>query len=538
MVMSSSLLLHLEELHSTFIRYFIGVSRPGADLSGPGERGRHRTVRWEVDVTILSERRTYVAGQWVTGDDVVRVENPADETHVADVTATPLAEVERAIVEARRSFDEGVWADLPAADRAKALHAFVDHIEASRDTLVPTLVAEAGQPTAFADRTQVGSGLSLARNTIDLYLSMAHEEASPVPVDELVLGRVALSIRRHEPVGVISAITPYNAALLMGFQKLIPALMAGNSVILRPSPLTPISSLIFGAAAEAAGLPRGVLSVIVEDGTAGAELLTGHPAVDMVSFTGSTVAGRKIVAQSAPTIKRLSMELGGKSAQIYLPDAVHRAAMGALAVVYYTAGQACVAATRMLVPEDRKAEVLEAVSAAYGSLKVGAPTDPAVAIGPLISAVQREKCENYVQLAEDHGGKVFSGGGRPAGLDRGYYFEPTVLDLPNNANPAAQEEIFGPVIGVLGYRDLDDAVAIANDSQYGLSAQVYGADAAAAVGVGRRLRAGAVNVNTTVFSAYAPSGGYKQSGLGRERGPDGIREFQEVKHMAIGELAR
>ena len=532
------MLLHSEELHSTFIRYFIGVSTARGGLEWTGGAWTRPTVRWEADVTILSERRTYVAGQWVTGDEVVRVENPADETHVADVTATPLAEVERAIVEARRSFDEGVWADLPAADRAKALHAFVDHIEASRDTLVPTLVAEAGQPTAFADRTQVGSGLSLARNTIDLYLSMAHEEASPVPVDELVLGRVALSIRRHEPVGVISAITPYNAALLMGFQKLIPALMAGNSVILRPSPLTPISSLIFGAAAEAAGLPRGVLSVIVEDGIAGAELLTGHPAVDMVSFTGSTVAGRKIVAQSAPTIKRLSMELGGKSAQIYLPDAVHRAAMGALAVVYYTAGQACVAATRMLVPEDRKAEVLEAVSAAYGSLKVGAPTDPAVAIGPLISAVQREKCENYVQLAEDHGGKVFSGGGRPAGLDRGYYFEPTVLDLPNNANPAAQEEIFGPVIGVLGYRDLDDAVAIANDSQYGLSAQVYGADAAAAVGVGRRLRAGAVNVNTTVFSAYAPSGGYKQSGLGRERGPDGIREFQEVKHMAIGELAR
>ena len=324
----------------------------------------------------------------------------------------------------------------------------------------------------------------------------------------------------------------------MGFQKLIPALMAGNSIILRPSPLTPISSLIFGAAADAAGLPPGVLSVVVEEGIAGAGLLTSHPAVDMVSFTGSTVAGRKIIAQSAPTIKRLSMELGGKSAQIYLPDAVHRAAMGALAVVYYTAGQACVAATRMLVPEDRKAEVLEAVSAAYGSLKVGAPTDPTVAMGPVISAAQREKCEQYVQLAEDHGGKVFSGGGRPEGLDRGYYFEPTVLDLPNNANPAAQEEIFGPVIGVLGYRDLDEAVAIANDSPYGLSAQVYGADVAAAVGVGRRLRAGAVNVNATVFSAYAPSGGYKQSGLGRERGPDGIREFQEVKHMAIGELAR
>jgi acyl-CoA reductase-like NAD-dependent aldehyde dehydrogenase len=489
-------------------------------------------------VSILSEQRTYVAGQWVTGDEVLSVENPADERHVADVTATPLTQIERAIVEARRSFDEGVWADASTADRAKTLHAFIDHIEASRETLVPTLVAEAGQPTKFADMTQVGSGLTLARQTIDLYLSMKHEEASPVPVDDLVRARVALSIRRHEPVGVVAAITPYNAALLMGLQKLIPALMAGNSIILRPSPLTPISSLIFGAAAEVAGLPPGVLSVVVEEGIAGAGLLTSHPAIDLVSFTGSTVAGRKIIAQSAPTIKRLSMELGGKSAQIYLPDAVHRAAIGALAVVYYTAGQACVAATRMLVPQDRKAEVLEAVSAAYGSLKVGAPTDPTVALGPVISAAQRDKCERYVQLAEDHGGKVFSGGRRPEGLDRGYYFEPTVLDLPNNANPAAQEEIFGPVIGVIGYRDLDDAVAIANDTPYGLSAQVYGADVAAAVTIGRKLRAGAVNVNATVFSAYAPSGGYKQSGLGRERGPDGIREFQEVKHMAIGELAR
>ena len=350
------------------------------------------------------------------------------------------------------------------------------------------------------------------------------------------MGRVALSLRRHEPVGVVTAITPYNAALIMGFQKLIPALMAGNSVILRPSPLTPISSLIFGAAADAAGLPPGVLSVVVESGTAGAELLTSHPAVDMVSFTGSTVAGRRILAQAAPTVKRVSLELGGKSAQIYLPDAVHRAAGGAAVVVASTAGQACVAATRMLVPQDRKDEVLQAVSEVYKSIKVGPPTDESAMMGPVISAAQRDRCEQYVKLAEEHGGKVFCGGGRPAGLDRGYYFEPTVLDLPSNANPAAQEEIFGPVIGVLGYRDVDDAVAIANDSIYGLSGQVYGADAAAAVNVARRLRTGAVNVNTSVFSAYAPSGGYKQSGLGRERGPDGIREFQEVKHMSIGEL--
>ncbi|OMC22250.1 aldehyde dehydrogenase family protein [Mycobacterium colombiense] len=487
-------------------------------------------------MTIVAEQRTYVAGRWVTGDDVVSVENPADESHVADITATPLPQVRRAIVEARRSFDDGVWADLPPAERARVLHAFIDHIESERATLVPTLVAEAGQSARFAEMTQLGAGAAIARQTIDLYLSMPHEEASPVPVDDLVRGRVALSVRRHEPVGVVTAITPYNAALIMGFQKLIPALMAGNSVILRPSPLTPISSLIFGAAADAAGLPPGVLSVVVESGIAGAELLTSDPGIDMVSFTGSTLAGRKILAQAAPTVKRVSLELGGKSAQIYLPDAVHRAAGGAMIVVLSTAGQACVAATRMLVPQDKKDEVLNAVSAAYGSIKVGPPSDETAMMGPVISAAQRDKCEQYVKLAEEHGGKVFCGGGRPADLDRGYYFEPTVLDLPSNANPAAQEEIFGPIIGVLGYRDTDDAVAIANDSIYGLSGQVYGTDAAAALQVARRLRTGAVNVNTTVFSAYAPSGGYKQSGLGRERGPDGIREFQEVKHMSIGEL--
>jgi acyl-CoA reductase-like NAD-dependent aldehyde dehydrogenase len=487
-------------------------------------------------VAILAERRTYIAGRWITGDDVVSVENPADESHVADVTATPIKEVQRAIAEARRSFDEGVWSETPTRERARVLNAFIDHVENAREELVPTLVAEAGQPTFFADMTQVTSGVAIARQTIDLYLSMSHEEASPVPVDDLVRGRIALSLRRHEPVGVVTAITPYNAALMMGFQKLIPALMAGNSVILRPSPLTPISSLIFGAAADAAGLPAGVLSVVVESGIAGAELLTSDTAVDMVSFTGSTVAGRKILSQAAPTVKRVSLELGGKSAQIYLPDAVQRAPTGAAMVIAMTAGQACVAATRMLVPQEQKEQVLEAVSAAYKSIKVGPPSDPSAVMGPVISAAQRERCEQYVQLAEEHGGKVFSGGGRPAGLDRGYFFEPTVLDLPSNANPAAQEEIFGPVIGVLGYRDLDDAVAIANDSIYGLSGQVYGADTAAAVNVARRLRTGAVNVNTSVFSAYAPSGGYKQSGLGRERGPDGIREFQEVKHMSIGEL--
>lgn len=486
----------------------------------------------------MSERRSYVAGDWVEGDDVLPVENPADESHVADVSVTPLAEVRRAIAAARRTFDDGVWADRPATQRARLVHAFLDHVESTRADLVATIVAEAGQPTRFAEMTQVAGGVALARATVDLYLSLPHEEPNPVPVDELVRGRVALSVRRHEPVGVVTAITPYNAALLMALQKIVPALVAGNSVIVRPSPLTPISSLVLGEAADAAGLPPGVLSVVVEGGAAGAELLTSDPAVDMVSFTGSTAVGRQILAQAAPTVKHVALELGGKSAQVYLPDAVERAAVGAAMVVAMTAGQACVAATRMLVPEDRKDEVVDAVSAAYSAITVGAPDDPATTMGPVISAAQRERCERYVALAEEHGGKVVFGGGRPARLERGYWFEPTVLDLPDNANPAAQDEIFGPVIGILGYRDLDDAVRIANDSTYGLSAQVYGADVGAATALARRLRTGAVNVNTGVFSAYAPGGGYKQSGLGRERGVEGIRAFQEVKHLAIGELAR
>jgi acyl-CoA reductase-like NAD-dependent aldehyde dehydrogenase len=485
---------------------------------------------------LLTQRGSYVAGRWIDGDEGLAVENPADETLVCELSTTPVEEIRRAVGAARRSFDEGGWADLTATERATVLHVFVDYLESVREPFIATMVAEAGQPRMFAEMAQFSAGITLARNTIDLFLSLADEEANPVPVDELTRGRVAISIRRFEPVGVVSAITPYNGAVIMAFQKLIPALMAGNSVILRPSPLTPISSLAFGAAAEAAGLPDGVLSVVVESGSAGAEILTSDPAVDMVSFTGSTAVGRQILAQAAPTVKRVALELGGKSAQIYLPDAVHRAGAGAAAVVAMTAGQACVAATRMFVPQAQKDEVLEAVTKSYAGITVGPPSDPTALMGPVITAAQRERCERFVALAEEHGGKVAHGGGRPDGIDRGYYFEPTVLDLPDNANPAAQEEIFGPVIGVIGYRDIDHAVEMANDSIYGLSGQVYGADASAATAVARRLRAGAVNVNTGMFSAYAPSGGYKQSGLGRERGIDGIRAFQEVKHVSIGEL--
>jgi aldehyde dehydrogenase (NAD+) len=486
--------------------------------------------------SVLTGGRSYIAGRWVTGDAEMVVDNPADETEAGRVTVTPIDEVAGAIAEARRSFDEGSWANRPVSERARVVNAFLDHIESMSEELVPVIIAEAGQPVGYAAGIQTTGAVELGRNTIDLFLSMSREETNPVPTRELVTDRVALSLRRYEPVGVVAAITPYNAALLMAIQKLVPALMAGNSVIVRPSPLTPLSSLALGAAADAAGLPPGVLSVVVEDGSAGAELLTSDPGVDMVSFTGSTAVGKAIAAQASKTVKRVVLELGGKSAQIYLPDALDYTPLGAMVVVAMTSGQACVAATRMLVPSQQKEEVLEQVGATYEGLSVGDPNDPATMIGPLISAAQRERCEHFVAAAENHGGKVVSGGGRPSDMERGYYFQPTVLDLPDNSNPAAQEEIFGPVLSVIGYDDADHAVQIANDSRYGLSAQVYGRDVATAADIGRRLRAGAVNVNTSLFSAYAPGGGYKESGLGRERGPDGIREFQELKHLVIGDL--
>ena len=478
---------------------------------------------------------SFVDGRWVGGTPF-EVENPADCSTVCTAASASPSAVERALDSSRRSFDSGEWSERSPAERAATDADLIDHVEHRHDELVATMVAEAGQLRTYAEFAQFAMGIDLARTTVELYLALDDEAVNDVPVDELVRGRVALSVRRLEPVGVVTAITPFNGAVIMAVQKIVPALLTGNSVNLRPSPLTPLSSRVFAEAAEAAGLPPGVLNVVVEDGSDAAERLTSDERVDMVSFTGSTSVGRRIASQAAATVKRVALELGGKSAQIYLADAVDRAPAGGVSSMAIHSGQACVAATRMLVPSEQKAEVLDAVTAAIGALVVGPPSDDTAMVGPLIDAAAVARCQEIVDRAERDGAKVVVGGTRPPHLGEGHYFEPTVLDVPDNSNPAAQEEIFGPVLCVMGYRDPDDAVRIANDSQYGLSGQVFGSDTAAATELARRLRTGSVNVNTMLFSAYAPGGGFKQSGLGRERGVEGIRCFQEVKHMAIGEL--
>lgn len=485
---------------------------------------------------IADIRQSYIDGRFVSGEGpALAVHNPYTEEVIAHVETVSLGQAQQAIDAARRSFDAGVWSDLRREERVEAVTAIADYLQGRFEEIAATLTAEAGSSSAMINTAQLATPIQHTRQACDIYMSLPEEEHTPRPLGDVITGnRVAVSMMRYEPIGVVTAISAYNFPIWTSMWKVIPALLTGNSVIMRPSPLTPISALVFGEAAEATGLPAGVLNVLVEGGVEGGELLTSHPSVDAVSFTGSTGVGRAIMAQAADTVKRVILELGGKSVQIYLDDAVDRAAMGCTGVFAAHAGQACVAPTRMLVPEERKAEVLENAAGIASMLKVGDPSDPSTIVGPLISAAQRERCEKYVAAAVDAGATVVYGGKRPQDQPHGFFFEPTVLDVPDNSNPAAQDEIFGPVICVLGYRDLDHAVEIANDSIYGLSAQVHGGDLAVATDIAKRIRAGAVMVNGGYSGAYASSGGYRQSGIGRERGVEGIRSFQQVKHLAVG----
>ena len=488
------------------------------------------------DQGIVDVRQPYIDGKFRAGDGApLLVDNPATEEPVADVQTCTPEQVEEAILAARRSFDEGAWAGLGRRERADAIVRMADYFDSRYEELARTLVVEAGATNVTLAAAQLGLPIAHMREAAELYLSLPEQEHTPRPLHDVIgSNRVAASILRYEPVGVVSAVSAYNFPLWIATWKVIPALLTGNSVVLKPSPLTPLTALVLGEAADAAGLPPGVLNVVVEGSLQAAQLLTTHPAVDMVTFTGSTDVGRQIMRQASDTLKRVVLELGGKSVQLYLPDAVDRAPGGCMAVFAAHAGQGCVLPTRMLVPEERKAEVVAKAAELARTLTIGDPADPSVLVGPVISAAQRARCESYVAAAVEHGATVAAGGGRPAGLPRGYFFEPTVLDVPDNSNPACRDEIFGPVMCVLGYRDVDHAVAIANDTIYGLSGQVFGSDLQAATAVANRIRSGAVNVNGGATGAYASSGGYKQSGLGRERGVDGVRSFQQVKHLSIG----
>ena len=486
-------------------------------------------------VGIVEPRRPFIDGKYVPGDGpALAVENPATEETIAEVETASTEQIEQAIGAARRSFDDGVWSEMPAADRAAVVRRMAEYLSDRRDVLIDTIIAEAGAPYENASTIQVGAALEHAHLIPDLFLELAQQEYNPVPPNGLTpSGQVGVSMNVYEPVGVVSAISAYNFPFYLNVWKTLPALMAGCSVVLRPSPLTPLASMLFGEAADAAGLPPGVLNVVIDQAIEGGKLITTHPAVDMVTFTGSTQVGREIMAQAASTVKKVHLELGGKSAAIYLPEAAENAWHMCLGVFMAHQGQGCAVTTRILVPHECKAEIMERAAEFASQLPIGDPSDHSIIMGPLITEAQVAKSERYVAAAVEHGAKVVTGGKRPEHLAKGHFYEPTLLDLPDNSNPAAQDEIFGPVASVIGYSDVDYAVRIANDSIYGLGGMVFG-ETNNAVRVAQRIRTGTVWVNTAAPSGYAPFGGYKQSGVGREMGLHGFREYQELKHLYIG----
>jgi aldehyde dehydrogenase (NAD+) len=480
----------------------------------------------------------FIDGAMIVGEgDLLSVQDPSTEQQISSFPGASLKQVEDAIRSARIAFDNGSWSGLAAVERAAMLRRFVVALVSRQESLADLVSQEAGCPRHSPSMSsQIAVPLQQMPEVIDLFLSLPEAEDNPLPLAQRVTaqGSTVQSFKRYTPIGVISAIAAYNFPFLTALWKVIPALIAGNTVILRPSPLTPLSALILGEAALEAGLPAGVLNIVLEAGLEGGRLMSSDPAVDMITFTGSSGVGVQIAQQAAPTMKRVQLELGGKSAQIFLPDRIDLAARMAAVVCTAHAGQGCALGTRLFVPEDRKAEVLAQIESDFAEIRTGPTDDPATQLGPVISAAQRDRCQHFVDLAVANGGRVVTGGKRPAHLDKGFFYEATVLDVPDNSNPAAQEEIFGPVVTVIGYRDLDHAVTMANDSKFGLSGYVHGQDRALALKVGMAIKSGTVNINAGLMSSYISAGGQRMSGVGRERGVEGLRIYQQLSCLNLG----
>jgi aldehyde dehydrogenase (NAD+) len=465
----------------------------------------------------------FLDGQWVpaTGRAPIAVVNPATEEQVASVPAGSEQDVDRAVVAARAAFQG--WAATAPAERAALLSAAADALEARTDEVAALITSEMGTPLGFSKAVQVGNPVRVLRSYAEILGSYEFDE------------RIANSLVVKEPIGVVGAITPWNYPLHQVVAKVAAALAAGCTVVLKPSEVAPLSAFALAEVFEQVGLPAGVFNLVTGFGPVVGEAIATHPDVDMVSFTGSTAAGKRVMAAAAGTVKKVSLELGGKSAFVVLDDAdLGKAVKVGLANCFINGGQTCTAWTRMLVPADKHDEVLELVKANAAKYPVGDPTDEGSRIGPLANANQYKKVVGYIEQAVADGATVVVGGAeRPEGLDKGYYVRPTVLAGVQPGSAVEQEEVFGPVLAVIPYSSEDEAVDIANGTPYGLSGGVFSGDQDRAVAVARRMRTGMVDVNGGRFNPLAPFGGYKQSGNGRELGEYGLEEFLEVKSLQL-----
>ncbi|ORB32278.1 aldehyde dehydrogenase family protein [Mycolicibacterium parafortuitum] len=482
--------------------------------------------------TPLATRGLYIDGAWTEGQGTtaVPVLNPATEDVIAEVPEATPADVDAAVAAARRAFDDGPWPTMKPAERAKILGAMAEKLTRRRAELVELNIAEAGSTRMLADFLQVGTPID---HFVDMVERVLPQFPFQAPVPPVIGHGIGQGIVTREPYGVAALITAFNFPFLLNLAKLAPALAAGCTVVLKSSPYTPLEALVLGEVAEAAGLPPGTLNIVTGDVAAG-ERLTRHPGVDLVSFTGSDAVGRKVYAQGAESMKKVVLELGGKSANIILDDANLDAVLeSVLAGIITHAGQGCALLTRILVHESLHDDLVARIVGTLGFISVGDPSDPATMMGPLIRDVQRRRVESLIASGVEDGAQIAFGGKRPAHLDRGFFLEPTLFVGVDNSMRIAQEEFFGPVGVVIPFRDDDDAVRIANDSRYGLGGGVWSADPQRAATVAHRLRTGMVVINGGGggLNPAAPFGGYKNSGIGREFGEYGLSEY--LQHKAL-----
>ncbi|MBM3673900.1 MAG: aldehyde dehydrogenase family protein [Actinobacteria bacterium] len=458
--------------------------------------------------------------------------NPATEEEIGQVADAGVGDMERAVAAARRAFDETDWANDREL-RKRCLRQLQEGLAKEREALRPQIVAEVGAPVTLTYAIQQDACIDDMEWDIECIDRIDWEH--DLPEHEFFGMRSARRVLR-EPVGVVGAITPWNFPFMLNLSKIVPALAAGNTVILKPAPDTPWSATYIGrVAAEYTDIPAGVLNVVTAgDAAVVGEVLSGDERVDMISFTGSTATGKRIMARGAESLKRVFLELGGKSANIILDDADLEAQCRSGAMVCMHGGQGCAITTRMLLPRSRYDEGVELLKAAFEGWKYGDPNDPENLQGPLINARQRERVLGYIEKGKTEGARLVVGGGRPAHLDKGYYVEPTLFVDVDPDSTIAQEEIFGPVLAVIPYDTDDDAVRIANNSRYGLSGAVNGGDLDRAYAIAKRLRTGTVSVNNGQwFGPDSPFGGYKESGLGREHGMPGFEEYLETKTVGL-----
>ncbi|MEH6445959.1 MAG: aldehyde dehydrogenase family protein [Oceanospirillaceae bacterium] len=473
---------------------------------------------------MLDKRNFYINGQWVAPQQSndFEVINPATEKACAVISIGDQADTDAAVSAARDAFDS--WSQTPKEERLRLLNALLEEYKKRSGDMAQAISMEMGAPIDLSTRAQAGSGASHIKGFIDAFADMEFE--SPITAEN-TSERII-----KEPIGVCGLITPWNWPMNQVTLKVVPALAVGCTVVLKPSEIAPLSSIVFAEIIDAAGFPAGVFNMVNGDGVGVGTQLSSHPDVDMLSFTGSTRAGALITKAAADTVKRVTLELGGKGANIIFADADEKAVKRGVIHCFGNTGQSCNAPSRMLVERSIYDSAVKIAMDAANSVTVGKPSDSGRHIGPVISQAQFDKIQGLIQVGINEGANLIAGGvGRPEGFDAGYYVKPTVFADVNNDMDIATEEVFGPVLAMIPFDTEEEAIAIANDTVYGLTNYLQTQDPEKAKRVARRLRSGMVRVNGVDSKGTAPFGGYKQSGNGREGGIWGLEDFLEIKHV-------